>query len=92
MKPAASSFRRRQRVKSQREENVKPSYTLAELLSRCDKDALTLRTEEDRAWIDMVPVGLEFGSVEFDELERQTEAESSVLRDREESGNSGEKS
>jgi hypothetical protein len=38
-------------------------------------DPTTPRTEEDRAWIDMVPVGREFDSAEFDELERQAEAE-----------------
>jgi hypothetical protein len=72
MKPTASSFRRRQRAKTQRKEAAKPKYSLAGLLAQCDPDVLTLRTEEDRAWI-----GREFGSAEFDELERQAEAESS---------------
>lgn len=55
-----------------RKESGKPSYTLAELLAQCDVGAP--RTEEERAWIDMPPVGREWGSAEFDELERQAEA------------------
>jgi hypothetical protein len=79
MKPAASSFRRRQRVKSQGEENGKPSYTLDELLAQWDFS--TPRTEEEQVWLDIVPVGREFGSAEFDELERQAEVQEISIPD-----------
>lgn len=36
---------------------VKPHYTLDELLDQCDADAPISR--EDRAWMDMAPVGRE---------------------------------
>jgi hypothetical protein len=58
-----------------RKKTGKPSYTLDELLAHWDPT--TPRTEEEQAWLDVVPVGREFGSAEFDELERQAEAQSS---------------
>jgi antitoxin ChpS len=36
---------------------VKPRYTLDELLAQCGPDAPL--SDEDRAWIDLPPVGLE---------------------------------
>jgi hypothetical protein len=60
----------------------KPSYTLDELLT--EWNFATPRTEEEQAWLDMVPVGREFGSAEFDELDRQAEVESSQIGDSEE--------
>jgi antitoxin ChpS len=36
---------------------VKPHYTLDELLDQCDADAPV--SPEDRAWMDMAPVGRE---------------------------------
>jgi antitoxin ChpS len=36
---------------------VKPKYTLDELLAECD--AAAALTEEDRVWIDLTPVGRE---------------------------------
>jgi len=36
---------------------VKPRYTLDELLSQCDPNAAI--SDEDRAWIDLPPVGRE---------------------------------
>jgi hypothetical protein len=58
-------------------ETEKPSYTLDELLAQWDP--ATPRTEEEQAWLDMAPIGREFGSAEFDELERQAEAQSSGM-------------
>ena len=37
--------------------NVKPRYTLDELLVQCDADAPI--SDEDRAWLDMPPIGRE---------------------------------
>jgi antitoxin ChpS len=62
-----------------RKETEKPRYTLDELLAQSDFAAP--RTEEEQAWLDMAPVGREFGSAEFDELERQAEAQSSAMPD-----------
>jgi antitoxin ChpS len=36
---------------------VKPRYTLDELLVQCDADAPI--SDEDRAWLDMPPIGRE---------------------------------
>jgi antitoxin ChpS len=36
---------------------TKPKYTLDELLAQCDAQAAL--TEEDRAWLDLAPVGRE---------------------------------
>ena len=58
-----------------RKRTGKPSYTLDELLAQWDPT--TPRKEEEQAWLDMVPVGREFGSAEFDELERQADVRSS---------------
>jgi hypothetical protein len=62
-----------------RKETGKLSYTLDELLAQCNP--ATPRTEEEQAWLDVAPVGREFGSAEFDELERQAEAQSSGMHD-----------
>lgn len=40
-------------------------YTLKELLSEMDPNAQ--RTDDDQAWLDMEPVGLEFGSPDWNE-------------------------
>jgi antitoxin ChpS len=37
--------------------NVKPHYTLDELLAQCDVNAPI--SDEDRAWLDIAPVGRE---------------------------------
>lgn len=37
--------------------NVKPHYTLDELLAQCDANAPI--SDEDRAWLDIAPVGRE---------------------------------
>jgi antitoxin ChpS len=37
--------------------NVKPHYTLDELLARCDVNAPI--SDEDRAWMDIAPLGRE---------------------------------
>lgn len=39
------------------EPKAKPRYTMQELLARCDAEALV--SEEERAWIDLPPVGRE---------------------------------
>jgi antitoxin ChpS len=39
------------------EPHPRPRYTLAELMDQCDLSAPV--TEEDRAWLDAVPVGRE---------------------------------
>lgn len=39
------------------EPQLKPKYTLDELLLQCDGDAAV--TEEDRAWLDLAPIGRE---------------------------------
>jgi antitoxin ChpS len=39
------------------EPQLKPKYTLDELLLQCDCDAAV--TEEDRAWLDLAPTGRE---------------------------------
>ncbi len=38
---------------------TKPKYTLDELLAQCDAHAPLTKTEEDRAWLDLPPVGRE---------------------------------
>ncbi len=45
----------------------RPRHTLAELLAQCDYSQPL--TEEERAWFDLVPVGREIGSGEFDDDE-----------------------
>jgi len=37
--------------------------------------------EEEQVWLDIVPVGREFGSAEFDELERQEEVQGISIPD-----------
>ena len=44
------------------EKRRKPRYTLAELMAQCDWSQPW--SEEERLWLDMPPVGLEFGAEE----------------------------
>jgi antitoxin ChpS len=41
------------------EPQLRPSYTLEELLAQCDPDAPLERSEEDCIWLDLHPVGRE---------------------------------
>lgn len=47
-------------------DDTRKRYTLAELLAQCEPN--TPLTAEDRAWLDMAPVGREFGSPDYERL------------------------
>ena len=39
------------------EPRTKPKYTLDELLAQCDANSEAGRTDEDRVWLDLKPLG-----------------------------------
>lgn len=57
---------RKKRLYSRWEPKRKPRYKLAELLATMPANFQL--TAEDRAWLDMAPVGREFGSPDYERL------------------------